>query len=48
VLALVLLVASIALADSLNPTTIGPALLVATRDRPARALGGFTLGVFAV
>jgi cytochrome c biogenesis protein CcdA len=46
--ALLLLVASIALADSLNPSTIGPALLLAARDRPRAALAGFTFGVFAV
>ena len=46
-LALFLLVASIALADSLNPSTIAPALLLAAGKQPARALAGFTLGVFA-
>jgi cytochrome c biogenesis protein CcdA len=48
VLAVLLLVASIALVDSLNPTTVGPALVLATGKHPARALAGFTLGVFAV
>ena len=47
-LALLLLVTSIALADSLNPTTIGPALVLATRSHPARSIAGFIVGVFAV
>ncbi|MFL5866393.1 MAG: GAP family protein [Thermoleophilaceae bacterium] len=47
-LALTLLVASIAIADSLNPSTIAPALVFATGDRPGAALGGFTFGVFSV
>jgi len=41
------LVASIAIADSINPSTVVPALwLASARDRGA--LAGFTLGVFAV
>jgi cytochrome c biogenesis protein CcdA len=41
-----LLVASIGAADSLNPSTIGPALVFATGRRPVRALASFTAGVF--
>ena len=41
-----LLVASIGAADSLNPSTIGPALVLATRHRPVRALASFSAGVF--
>jgi cytochrome c biogenesis protein CcdA len=39
---------SIGLADSLNPSTLGPALFLATTQRPARRVALFTLGVFAV
>jgi len=46
-LALALLVASIAIADSVNPSTVVPALWQAGAPR-ARGLGCFTLGVFAV
>jgi cytochrome c biogenesis protein CcdA len=42
------LVLSIGLADSLNPTTIGPALYLAAGERPRRGVLQFTLGVFAV
>jgi cytochrome c biogenesis protein CcdA len=45
VLALLLLVASIALADSLNPSTILPALYLATTPHAVRKVAGFTLGV---
>jgi cytochrome c biogenesis protein CcdA len=45
-IALVALVVSVGLADSLNPTTIGPALYLATTKRAARSLSAFTLGVF--
>jgi cytochrome c biogenesis protein CcdA len=41
-----LLVASIGAADSLNPSTIGPALVLATGRRPVRALASFSAGVF--
>src|SRR5260370_40503933 len=44
--ALILVVASIALADSINPSTIVPALWVASA--PRGHLLSFTLGVFAV
>lgn len=46
--ALVLLVVSIALLDSMNPSTLGPALFLATRKDAERRIGGFSLGVFAV
>jgi cytochrome c biogenesis protein CcdA len=46
-LALTLLVASIAIADSINPSTVVPALYLATRPR-AHGLASFTAGVFAV
>jgi cytochrome c biogenesis protein CcdA len=46
--ALAILVASIGAADSVNPTTIGPALLLAIRHRPLPALAGFSAGVFLV
>lgn len=47
-LELVGLVVSVAFADSLNPSTIGPALYLATGPAPARRVMGFTAGVFAV
>jgi cytochrome c biogenesis protein CcdA len=47
-LRLIGLVVSIGLADSLNPTTIGPALYLATGDEPRSRVIQFTLGVFAV
>jgi cytochrome c biogenesis protein CcdA len=47
-LQLVGLVVSVGLADSLNPSTIGPALYLATGPTPLRRVMGFTLGVFAV
>jgi cytochrome c biogenesis protein CcdA len=39
---------SIGLADSLNPSTIAPALYLAAGDRPRESVTKFTLGVFAV
>jgi cytochrome c biogenesis protein CcdA len=42
------LVISIGLADSLNPTTIAPALYLATGDKPRTAVIEFTAAVFAV
>jgi cytochrome c biogenesis protein CcdA len=43
------LVVSIGIADSLNPTTIGPALFLATSGEHAkRQVAQFTVGVFAV
>lgn len=46
--ALVLVVVSVALLDCLNPSTIGPALYLATRKDAERGIGGFSVGVFAV
>jgi cytochrome c biogenesis protein CcdA len=48
VLALLALVASIAVADSINPSTILPALLYATGSRPRATVAGFAIGVFVV
>jgi cytochrome c biogenesis protein CcdA len=48
VLALILLTVSVGLADSVNPSTIGPALYLATGPAATRRLVLFTLGVFAV
>jgi cytochrome c biogenesis protein CcdA len=48
VLRLVGLVASIGLADSLNPTTIAPALYLASGEHARRDVAQFTLGVFLV
>ena len=39
---------SIGLADSLNPTTIAPALFLASGERPKQAVAEFTVGVFLV
>jgi cytochrome c biogenesis protein CcdA len=39
---------SVGLADSLNPSTIGPALYLATSGRRIRRVTEFTIGVFAV
>jgi cytochrome c biogenesis protein CcdA len=47
-LRLIGLVISIGLADSLNPSTIGPALFLAGGDHPRTKVAKFTLGVFAV
>lgn len=47
-LALALVVVSIGLVDSLNPTTIVPALYFAAGSRPGRRTLGFAAGVFAV
>jgi threonine/homoserine/homoserine lactone efflux protein len=46
-LALALVVSSIAIADSINPSTVLPALYLASSPR-ARGLASFTVGVFAV
>jgi cytochrome c biogenesis protein CcdA len=48
VLALILLVLSVGLADAINPATLAPAFLLATAPDGAKAVGRFTLGVFAV
>jgi cytochrome c biogenesis protein CcdA len=42
------LVISIGFADSLNPSTIGPALFLAGGDHPRTKVAEFTFGVFAV
>jgi cytochrome c biogenesis protein CcdA len=42
------LAVSIGLADSLNPSTIGPALYLATGERARERIAEFTLAVFAV
>jgi cytochrome c biogenesis protein CcdA len=47
-LRLVGIVMSIGLADSLNPTTIAPALYLATGERARGRVAEFTLAVFAV
>jgi cytochrome c biogenesis protein CcdA len=47
-LELVGLVVSVGLADSLNPSTVGPALYLATGPAPVRHVVEFTVGVFAV
>ena len=46
-LALTLIVASIALADCVNPSTLVPALWLASA-RSGRGLASFTVGVFVV
>src|SRR5207253_11148571 len=46
VVALVFLVVSVGLVDSLNPSTIAPALYLATGKNAVRSLAGFTAGVF--
>jgi cytochrome c biogenesis protein CcdA len=47
-LRLIGLVVSIGIADSLNPTTIAPALYLATGERPRERVIEFTIGVFLV
>jgi cytochrome c biogenesis protein CcdA len=48
VIALILLVISVGLADAVNPSTLAPALLIATGPDAVRRLIGFTAGVFVV
>jgi cytochrome c biogenesis protein CcdA len=48
VLRLIGIVLSIGLADSLDPTTLGPGLYLALGERPARRVLHFAVGVFAV
>jgi cytochrome c biogenesis protein CcdA len=48
VLRLIGIAISIGLADSINPSTIGPALYLATGERPRETVTKFTFGVFAV
>lgn len=47
-LALILLVVSVGLADAINPSTVAPALLLVTGPHGARRLARFTLGVVLV
>jgi hypothetical protein len=47
-LRLIGIVISIGLADSVNPTTIGPALYMATGERARGRVAEFTMAVFAV
>jgi Sap, sulfolipid-1-addressing protein len=47
-LVLVALVVSVAVVDSINPSTLGPALLFAIGRHARRDVAAFTLGVFAV
>jgi len=46
--ALILLVVSVGLADALNPSTLAPALVLATQRDATKRLVAFTCGVFAV
>jgi len=46
--ALVLVVVTVGLIDCLNPSTIGPALYLATRKGAERSIRGFSFGVFVV
>jgi cytochrome c biogenesis protein CcdA len=46
--ALILFVLSVGLVDSANPSTVGPALFLATQKRPKRQIAGFVVGVFVV
>jgi cytochrome c biogenesis protein CcdA len=48
VLRLAGIVLGVGLADSLNPSTVGPTLYLATARRPVARVALFTLGVFAV
>src|SRR5271170_7110122 len=47
-LGLLIVVVSIAVGDSLNPSTVAPALYLATTEHPRRQVGGFIVGVLAV
>jgi len=47
-LSLILFVLSVSLVDSLNPSTIAPALFLATGRDPRQSLVGFIAGVFLV
>jgi len=47
-LRLIGLAVSIGLADSLNPSTVGPALFLAAGERPLRGVVHFTAAIFAV
>jgi cytochrome c biogenesis protein CcdA len=43
-----IVVTLIGIGDSLNPSTLGPAMYLATVDRPRRSLTQYLLGLFAV
>jgi cytochrome c biogenesis protein CcdA len=45
---LIALIVSIAVVDSLNPSTVGPAIYLATRRHAVRTTSSFTAGVFGV
>src|SRR5438067_1237160 len=45
---LLILVISIGLADSINPSTIGPGLFLAAGDKPRSSVAEFTLSIFVV
>ena len=45
---LALIVLTIGIADSLNPTTVGPALYLATTRHARRQVAEFAIGIFAV
>src|SRR5436305_6918968 len=47
-LRLVVLVVSVGLADSLNPSTVGPALYLAMAREPVARVAQFTVGLFSV
>jgi cytochrome c biogenesis protein CcdA len=46
--ALITLIVSVGLADSIDPAMIVPALHFASRPRPGRRIAGFAVGVFSV
>jgi cytochrome c biogenesis protein CcdA len=48
VLALIALVVAVAAIDSANPTTVGPALFLATTKNARSSVASFTVGVFLV
>jgi cytochrome c biogenesis protein CcdA len=48
VLGLLVVMVSVGLADGLNPSTVGPALVMATAEDAVARLLAFTFGVFAV
>lgn len=47
-IALIALALSVGIVDSINPSTVGPALYLATGTRPVRSVALFTMGVFGV
>ncbi len=47
-LTLIVVVVSVGFADSINPSTVGPALYLASYRDGGRSLAGFIVGVFAV